>query len=160
VSLVVRPAGPADGTFIRRLLVEQWHGTAVTSKRKLYNVTTLPCLVADVDGVPTGLVALAHARGETVVVLLEAGTTGRGIGKALLRAAVDAAREAGSGRLWLTTTNDNIGALRFYLREGMRLVAVDLGAADDARRRLKPAIPTHAPDGTPIRDEWELELAL
>jgi GNAT superfamily N-acetyltransferase len=160
VSLVVRPAQPADGLFIRRLLVERWHGTAVTSRRKLYNVTTLPCLVADVHGVPTGLVALAHAPGETVVVLLEAGTPGQGIGKALLHAAVDAAREAGSGRLWLTTTNDNIGALRFYLREGMRLVAVDLGAADDARRRLKPAIPTHSADGTAIHDEWELEIAL
>jgi GNAT superfamily N-acetyltransferase len=160
VTLVVRPADPTDGDFIRRLLVEQWHGTAVTSKRKLYNVTTLPCLVADVDGVPTGLVALAHARGETVVVLLEAGTPGRGIGRALLHAAVDAAREAGSSRLWLTTTNDNVRALKFYLREGMRLVAVDLGAADDARRRLKPAIPTHGADGTPITDEWELELAL
>jgi GNAT superfamily N-acetyltransferase len=160
VSLVVRPAQPADGTFIRRLLVERWYGTAVTSKRKLYNVTTLPCLVADVDGVPTGLVALAHAREETVVVLMEAGAPGRGIGKALFNAAIDAARAAGSRRLWLTTTNDNVRALKFYLREGMRLVAVDLGAADDARRRLKPAIPTHAPDGTAITDEWELEIAL
>jgi GNAT superfamily N-acetyltransferase len=160
VTLVVRPADLTDGEFIRRLLVEQWHGTAVTSKRKLYNVTTLPCLVADVDGVRTGLVALAHTRGETVVVLLEAGTPGRGIGKALLHAAIDAAREAGSTRLWLTTTNDNVRALTFYLREGMRLVAVDLGAADDARRRLKPAIPTHSADGTAITDEWELEITL
>lgn len=160
MSLVVRPAQPGDGAFIRKLLVERWHGTAVTSKRKLYNVTTLPSLVADVDGVPTGLVALAHAHGETVIVLLEAGTPGQGIGKALLHAAIDAAREAGSHRLWLTTTNDNVRALTFYLREGMRLVAVDLGAADDARERLKPAIPTHAADGTPITDEWELEIAL
>jgi GNAT superfamily N-acetyltransferase len=146
--------------FIRRLLVEQWHGTGVTAKRKLYNVTTLPCLVADLDGVPTGLVAMAHGRGETVVVLLEAGRTGQGIGKALLQAAVQAARKESSRRLWLTTTNDNIDALRFYLREGMRLVAVDLGAADYARERLKPAIPTHGSDGTPVRDEWELELIL
>lgn len=160
MTLVVRPARAADGGFIRTLLVERWHGTGVTSKRKLYNVTTLPCLVAEVDGEPTGLVALAHSRDESVIVLLEAGTPGRGIGKALLHAAADAAREAGSRRLWLTTTNDNVRALRFYLREGMRLVAVDLGAADDARERLKPAIPTHGEDGTPIRDEWELELPL
>ncbi len=160
MSLVVRPAHPDDGDFIRRLLVERWHGTAVTAKYRLFNVTTLPCLVADVDGAPTGLVAMAHARGETVIVLLEAGTPGRGIGRALLLAAIDAAREAGSRRVWLTTTNDNVPALRFYLREGMRLVAIHLGAADDARARLKPAIPTHAEDGTPIRDEWELELVL
>lgn len=160
MSLVVRAAEPEDGAFIRQLLVEQWHGTGVTAKRKLYNVTTLPSLVADVDGVPTGLVAMAHARNETVIVLLEAGTRGEGIGSALLRAAVDSAREAGSRRVWLTTTNDNVRALRFYLREGMRLVAVDLGAADDARERLKPAIPTHGEDGTPIHDEWELELVL
>jgi GNAT superfamily N-acetyltransferase len=156
----VRPAGPTDAELIRNLLIERWHGTGVTSHRRLYDVTTLPCLIADVGGVPTGLVAFSHSDGQTLVVLLEAGTPGRGIGAALLRAAIQAARDAGSRRLWLTTTNDNVAALPFYLREGMRLVAVDLGAADAAREQLKPAIPTHSPDGTAIRDEWELEIVL
>ena len=43
MSLVVRPARPDDGEFIRRLLVERWHGTAVTAKYRLFNVTTLYC---------------------------------------------------------------------------------------------------------------------
>jgi hypothetical protein len=33
-------------------------------------------------------------------------------------------------RLWLVATNDNVGALRFYVASGMWLVAVHLGAVD------------------------------
>jgi hypothetical protein len=38
------------------------------------------------------------------------------------------------------------------------VVAVHEGAVDRARETLKPEIPLAAPDGTPIRDELELEM--
>jgi hypothetical protein len=57
------------------------------------------------------------------------------------------------------TTNDNLAALRFYQRRGMRLVAVHAGAVAEARR-LKPSIPLVGQHGIPIRDELELELDL
>jgi hypothetical protein len=41
---------------------------------------------------------------------------------------------AGAARLWLLTTNDNLTALRFYQRRGLRTVAVDPGVLDRARR--------------------------
>ena len=57
------------------------------------------------------------------------------------------------------TTNDNLGALRFYQRRGLRLVAVHRGAVDHARA-VKPAIPRVGEHGIEIHDELELELAL
>jgi hypothetical protein len=57
------------------------------------------------------------------------------------------------------TTNDNLGALRFYQRRGLRLVALHVGAVAESRR-LKPSIPEVGHDGIPIRDELELELEL
>jgi hypothetical protein len=69
------------------------------------------------------------------------------------------ARAAGSSRIWLVTTNDNLRALRFYQRRGLRIVGVDPGAVDRARE-MKPSIPTVAENGIPIRDEIRLELPI
>lgn len=62
-------------------------------------------------------------------------------------------------RLWLITTNDNVGALVFYQKAGFRLVAVYPDAVNQARK-LKPQIPLVAENGIPIRDEIELALDL
>jgi GNAT superfamily N-acetyltransferase len=62
-------------------------------------------------------------------------------------------------RLRLTTTNDNLDALRFYQRRGFRLVALRPGAVD-AARALKPEIPVTGAHGIPLRDELDLERAL
>jgi len=54
------------------------------------------------------------------------------------------------------TTNDNLRAIGFYERRGYRVIAVHRGAVDRARA-IKPSIPEVSADGTPIRDEIELE---
>jgi ribosomal protein S18 acetylase RimI-like enzyme len=66
---------------------------------------------------------------------------------------------AGCRRLWLITTNDNTPAIRFYQRQGMRVVAVHHNAIVDARR-IKPEIPEFGVDGQPICDEIEFEIDL
>ena len=80
-----------------------------------------------------------------------------GIGTALLSRATGLARAAGVPRLWLITTNDNLNALRFYQRRGLRLVAVRRGAVDEARA-LKASIPVIGESGIELHDEIELEL--
>jgi hypothetical protein len=52
--------------------------------------------------------------------------------------------------LTVTTTNDNLEALRFYQRRGFRLAAVDPGAVERGRR-LKPEVPLLGNHGIPIR---------
>ena len=89
------------------------------------------------------------------LVTLDAVPTGSGIGTALVEALVGTLAELGCKRLWLTTTNDKLSALRFYLRHEFRLIQVRLGAVDDARR-LKPRIATIGEFGIPIRDELDL----
>jgi ribosomal protein S18 acetylase RimI-like enzyme len=83
-----------------------------------------------------------------------------GIGTRLLQAAIEAARRVGCQAVWLTTTNDNIDALRFYQRRGFRLSALHPGAVDRARDTLKPELPAQGSYGIPMRDELDLELAL
>ena len=76
---------------------------------------------------------------------------------ALLNEISRLARTAGCRRIWLITTNDNLPALGFYQRRGMRLIAVYPDALADARK-LKPTIPMRGLAGIPLLDELELEL--
>ncbi|HET8681923.1 MAG TPA: GNAT family N-acetyltransferase, partial [Micromonosporaceae bacterium] len=93
------------------------------------------------------------------VVSIEAATPGTGTGGALLTAAVDHARALGLRRVWLVTTNDNLDAVRFYQRHGLRIARVAPGAVDQARR-LAPTIPTTGAYDLPMRDELTMELRL
>ena len=83
----------------------------------------------------------------------------QGIGGALIDALVAKIRQQGSHLLRVTTTNDNLDALRFYQRRGFRIVAVRPGAVDQARK-IKPTIPAVGEYGIPIRDEIDLELGI
>ena len=97
---------------------------------------------------------------ELEVLTLDAVERWQGVGTALLTAAIETARSRGCRRLWLITTNDNVDALRFYQRRGLRLARIDTGAVDWSRLTLKPGIPEVGLHGIPIRDELELELIL
>jgi GNAT superfamily N-acetyltransferase len=154
----VRAARDDERAGVDALHEREWGGPYVVVHDSRYDLRTLPTLVA-VDGAGAVVGALVHrvdADGLEVVSLVAA-TSGGGIGGALLTAATATARAAGLRRLWLVTTNDNLGALRFYQRRGLRLVRVDRGAVDRARR-LKPEIPLVGADGIALHDEVELEL--
>jgi GNAT superfamily N-acetyltransferase len=97
--------------------------------------------------------------GQCELVSIDAMTEGRGIGSALLNSVISEARRQSCRRLWLVTTNDNLRALRFSQRRGLRLVTVHRGAADESRL-LKPSIPVVGEHAIPIHDELELELPL
>ena len=62
--------------------------------------------------------------------------------------------------MWLVTTNDNVDALRFYQRRGLRISGLRIGAVDESRARLKPQIPEIGAYGIPLRDEIELSKEL
>ncbi|MFF5052519.1 hypothetical protein ACFY1S_04950 [Micromonospora sp. NPDC000663] len=66
-------------------------------------------------------------------------------------------RAAGPAKRTAVDPLHNLRALRFYQRRGMRLVAVDRGAVDRARR-LNPQIPLVGEHGIPLHDELVLEL--
>ena len=76
-----------------------------------------------------------------------------GAGTALLSGVQAVARRAGCRRLWVVTTNDNVDALRFYQRRGLRLAHLRPGAVDESRKALKPEIPQTGSHHIPLRDD-------
>lgn len=137
-----------------------WGGPIVVAHDEAIDLRTLPALVAvGPDGTLAGALCWRVADDALEIVSIAAVTSGNGVGTALLDAVVAEARAAGSRRVWLGTTNDNLRALRFYQRRGLRIVDVDPGAVDRARL-MKPSIPTVGDHGIPIHDELRLELSI
>lgn len=156
----IRPIRPEEHGELDRLIVKHWSSPYVASRGSLHRVSELPCLLA-VDGDRwLGVAAYRLAAGACELVLLEAFEQGHGTGSALLNAVLERARAAGARRLWLVTTNDNVDALRFYQRRGMRLVRLWPDAVTQSRKLLKPEIPLTGDNGIAIRDELELDLPL
>jgi ribosomal protein S18 acetylase RimI-like enzyme len=155
----VRRAAPTDQDYLGTSMHEAFGGTAVAVHGALINLADTQVLIADDNGRPIGLLTYHDdAQGGWEVVTLLATTPGRGAGGALLDRIEAEARRTRRTRVWLITTNDNTGALRFYQRRGYDLVRLDHGAVD-RMRLLKPQIPAIG-DGIPIRHELELELRL
>jgi ribosomal protein S18 acetylase RimI-like enzyme len=154
----VRALTDADHDAVVDLLTAA-SGTVVVGHGTVYDATTLPGVVAEQDGRIVGLLTYTIADDEFEVVTIDAPVRQKGVGSALMTAAIELARQAGARRLWLITTNDNLDAVRFYQRRGLRIVAVAPGAVDTSRE-LKPSIPLTGAYGIPMHDELTLELRL
>ncbi|WP_162959135.1 GNAT family N-acetyltransferase [Micromonospora tulbaghiae] len=155
-SIRVRQARDEDRAALTALHEREWGGPIVVVHDTRYDLRDLPALVAvDDGGAFAGALVYRVDTDGLEVVSLAAATPGTGAGSALLAAVEEAATAAGADRIWLVTTNDNLGALRFYQRRGLRIVAVDAGAVDRARA-VKPTIPHVGADGIPLHDELHL----
>jgi ribosomal protein S18 acetylase RimI-like enzyme len=166
MTVRIRAREAQDDIIVERLLHDSWGDTMVVSRGRLQDARLLPGFIAVDSGTPAGLVTYRVHEGaspkgalEMEVVTIDAVVGRRGIGSALLQAAFAQAARENYRRVWLITTNDNVGAQGFYAHNGMRLAAVHANALDRSRE-LKPSIPSHADNGLPIRDEWEYELLL
>ncbi len=158
-ALIARTATGADGRWLRGLWRREWGGLVMIAGGRALALADLEALVA-VRGRRRVGAATYLVEGERAeLVSLNALAAGRGVGSALLAATAERARAAGARRLEVFTTNDNVAALAFYQRRGLRLVEVRLGAVD-AARELKPTVPLVGEGGVPVHDEWRLVLPL
>ena len=153
----------APGTKFRRwtdaFLAAEW-GSAVARGGELVDPTRLEGVVALRFSEPVGAATYLMQADALEIVTLNATVHRLGVGRMLVDAVSERARNAGAKAVVLTTTNDNLDAIAFYESVGFEFVTCRVGAVDDARRTLKPSIPTHAPNGLPIRDELEFRRRL
>jgi len=115
--------------------------------------------VAVDEGSWVGLITYYIQDAECEIMSLDSLQEHQGIGTGLMQAVITSARQANCTRVRLSTTNDNLKALKFYQKLGFELVAIHRNAMDEVRR-LKPGVPLIGAHGIPLRDEIELELML
>lgn len=155
----IEPIAAGERDRVVALLAGLWGDEIVVVHDNIYRFADLPTFVARDGDAIVGAATYRLAGDRAELVSLDSLRTGAGIGTALLAAVESVAAEAGCTLIELTTTNDNVDALGFYQRRGYRMVAIDRGAVDRARR-VKPAIPLTGRHGLPLRDEIRLEKPL
>lgn len=160
MALEVRDFRPADREWARRLIGHHQGGDhRVARLGELIDPTDMEGIVAELDGRPVGLLTVHESDRGLEVLTLHSQVSGVGAGTRLLETALRVADASRAPRLWLVTTNDNVAAIRWYLRRGLSVAAVHTGAVDRDRDAVNPAIPRKNPEtGLPIRDLVELEL--
>jgi len=151
---------PAETDFIAACLSETW-GLPVITVARDYMPEDLDggFLWRDGAGEAQGLVTWAIDGDHAEIVTMDAFIQGVHIGGRLLDAAEAELAGRGVRRLSITTTNDNLRALAFYVRRGYRLVRLHLDGVDRVRA-AKPGVPAMGNEGVPLRDMWELEKNL
>lgn len=166
-QLVLRPIEPRDRAVQRDLFTKHFGGTLISSRTEWIETLELPGIVCELSsprgnapriaGIACHTPPAAHQ--ECELVALACAIEGIGAGSKLLEACVQRARASGASRIFLTTSNDNVDALRFYQLRGWKLAKLYPGALE-AARRAKPEIPLCGPSGVEIRDDLELEVRM
>lgn len=146
----------ADSAWVQVFLQKHWGGTKMIVHGEEIDLLQTTALIA----APTPGLLTYRYLGKRIEILSIDTTHGKkGVGTALLMALIQNARLAKIEAIDVTTTNDNLTALRFYQRKGFKLSALRVAAVDKARL-LKPSIPLVSDNGIPIRDELDLVLSL
>jgi GNAT superfamily N-acetyltransferase len=159
LALRVRERKDSDRAVVEPFLEERY-SARVARLGRIEDALAYPALIAEEDGELAGVLTYIVDGDSCEVLTLHTAQRLRGVGTALLQAIEERAAAAGCTRLWLITTNDNLDALRFYQRRGLRLAELHPGAVDDSRARLKPEIPRTGSFGIALRDEVLLEKDL
>jgi ribosomal protein S18 acetylase RimI-like enzyme len=159
VTITVRRPTDADRPSVEAILRASWGELRVAASGRLYDLATLPTLIATDEAGIVGILTYEIVGDQIEVVSIDATDRYHGVGTTLLEAAANVGVEGKLRTLWLVTTNDNLDALRFYQRRGLRIARVDVDGVARSRR-LKPSIPMIGAYGIPIRDEIILARSL
>jgi GNAT superfamily N-acetyltransferase len=159
-SLSIRLLAASDRDWVARYWRERWGSERLAVHDRIYDIMDLSGFVAERDGEPAGMLTYLVRGDECEIMTFDSVTRFTGTGTALIERVKAEAMRQGCARLKVTTTNDNLDALRFYQRRGFRLTAVEAGAVDRQRRYLKPEIPVVGEYQIPVRDELHLRMDL
>ena len=115
-------------------------------------------LVAEDNGLVVGHLQFVDGDGavelKSMAVLAE--RRGTGVGRALVEAAVEHCRRGGASRMVVATAAADVGNLRFYQRQGFRMLRVERDAFTSASGYPDGIVI----DGIPLRDRIWLDREL
>ncbi|MHA1936279.1 MAG: GNAT family N-acetyltransferase [Candidatus Thorarchaeota archaeon] len=157
--MIVRDKMEDDQEWVNEITRSEWTSDIVVVHGDTYRPSELSGFVAEIEGKRIGLLTYFILDTHCEIITLSSITQGIGVGTTLLDRLEVLVKSKGCTRLLVTTTNDNLDALRFYQKRGFRIINIYPNAVEYSRS-IKPDIPTIAPNGIAITDEIELEKLL
>ncbi len=149
----------SDREEVARFIEKHWRSRIVMSGGKAFQPHLGDGFLERRDGDIVGLLTYHIDERGMEILTLNSVLEGQGIGSSLLLSAIDRARDRGCEKIWLTTTNDRLRIIDFHQRLGFRMMAINLGVVDEARK-IKPQIPLVGERGVPVHDEIVMELEI
>nr|WP_303047437.1 GNAT family N-acetyltransferase [Halobacillus salinus] len=140
--------------ILKEFFNNNWGSPQMVLSSGSFQCDRLPGYTIVLDGSILGCVTFV-ADEQFEIISLNSVKEGAGIGTELMDQAESYARSLGYKEVKLTTTNDNLKAVRFYQNRGFRVTDIRKDAVIEARKR-KPGIPEYNDRGIPIQDEWIL----
>ena len=144
---------------VMAFIQQHWYTTTMVVRGKVVDMAKVEGYLCQENHAILGLVTFL-VRGDALeIVSLNSIVGSQGIGSKLVALSVEEARTRGCRKVVLSTTNDNINAIRFYQKQGFDMARLHRNALD-LSRRLKPEIPRIGGNGIPMRHEIEFERVL
>ncbi len=157
MEINIRKLTDSDRAFVKSVMVEHWRGEFLYIEGEKVFPNTLEGFVSEgPDGQQQGLLTYRVLPAHCEIVSLNAFEKVSGIGTRLVETLIMECKSRRSSIIHLMTTNDNLNAIRFYQRRGFRIIKVNVGAIDEARK-IKPSIPLIGNFGIAIHDEIVME---
>jgi [ribosomal protein S18]-alanine N-acetyltransferase len=152
-GIVIRKAEKADGRRLADIAFRAWecgifpllterNGLREAEQRRLAQVvseTLSRIVVAEVDGVVVGWCSRSARRAYIPYLFVMPELQGNGIGSTLLRRMESMLELEGAERVHLETPADNVRAVRFYEKQGYRILAL----RPDGRAAHEPFMSVH-----------------
>jgi ribosomal protein S18 acetylase RimI-like enzyme len=160
MSLVVRYKTFNDKELVNSELKELWGSEIIVTPSGVYkDVDTLDGIILEYEGKFAGMILYTIQKSEMEIVEIHVKVHGIAIGSELLQHAKLVAYKNKCRRIWVSTSNDNLNAMRFYQKRGFNMINIYIGFMDEVRR-YKPELPQIGIDGIPLLHLIELELIL
>jgi ribosomal protein S18 acetylase RimI-like enzyme len=148
-----------DIAWIKETFIKRWGSDYVVSLGKIHKPEELDGFIALTENNKTGFITFQVTGRELEITSIDSFNEHKGIGRDLINAVIDLAKKNNLHRVWLTTTNANLRAMKFYQKAGFVMVKIHRNSVERARQ-IKPSIPLIGEDGIPLRDEIEFEMTL
>jgi len=158
-TIHIRTTTAADKPFMRAEMHKWWGDEMVVLRGEKYFPAEYEGFIAEYNDEKAGLILIRFERKLCEIMSLTTSAESPPVGSELVSAAIKMAREKGTQKMIVVTTNDNIAALRFYQRLGFTICDWRMNAVEQSRA-IKPQIPLKGNHHIPIRDEIELELII
>lgn len=152
-GISIRKAEQADARRLADIAYRAWEkgilpllterdGMREAEQRRLTQAVSeqLPrIIVAEVDGIPVGWCSRSQRRAYIPFLFVMPELQGHGLGSLLLRRMESMLELEGAERVHLETPADNVGAVRFYEKQGYRILAL----RPDGRAAHEPFMSVH-----------------